>query len=300
MNKKSTLEAFINSPYFSIKHTNYFDIYDKLLTSYIGKRITLVEVGILDGGSLFLWREFLGEGARIIGVDLNPEAIKWREYGFEIFIGDQSDPQFWVEFFSIVGNIHVLLDDGGHRNDQQVVTVNSAIPYILDGGMIIVEDTHTSFMKFEHFPKYSFIKFLEGKVKSLYARSDELNFAKDAFSKSVHSLEFFTGICVLHINRILCVDTKRIENCKDRSYQSDFRYNMDGRLHSLIRKAYEWVSWDYLTVERVKRYPRISRVLQIRTVRNFIRLFIVPIRSFLYLLLQLFNMCSLTKHIGFW
>ena len=86
MENKSTFQAFSSSPYFSIKHTNYFDIYDKLLSKYIGKEITFVEVGILDGGSLFMWRDFFGKNARIIGVELNPEAIKWREHGFSIYI----------------------------------------------------------------------------------------------------------------------------------------------------------------------------------------------------------------------
>ena len=28
---------------------------------------------------------------RIIGIDFNPSAKRWKEYGFEIFIGNQSD-----------------------------------------------------------------------------------------------------------------------------------------------------------------------------------------------------------------
>jgi len=85
-----------------------------------------------------MWREFFGESARIIGVELNPDAIKWREHGFEIFIGNQSDPKFWETFFSEVGKIEVLLDDGGHRNYQQIITVNSSLPHVHDGGLIII------------------------------------------------------------------------------------------------------------------------------------------------------------------
>lgn len=66
MGDKSTFRSFLNSPYFSIKHTNYFDVYDKLLTKFVGETITFVEIGILDGGSLFMWRDFLGKNARII------------------------------------------------------------------------------------------------------------------------------------------------------------------------------------------------------------------------------------------
>jgi hypothetical protein len=43
--------------------------------------------------------------------------------------------------------IDILLDDGGHTNLCQIVTVNESIPNINDGGKIIIEDVGTSFMK---------------------------------------------------------------------------------------------------------------------------------------------------------
>ena len=295
MNENSTFQSFKNSPYFSIKHTNYFEVYDKLMNKFVGESITFVEIGILDGGSLFMWRDFFGKNARIIGVDLNPEATKWREHGFEIFIGDQSDSNFWAEFFSEIGNIHVLLDDGGHRNDQQIVTTTCALPHILDGGLLIIEDTQTSFMKFESFPKYSFISFLKSKVNSLNARSGDLEIKKDLFSSAVHSIEFFTGICVLHVNRALSTMTQRIENKGVRSNSSDFRYNTDGSMNSFLRCTYNWLSWDYLSDQRKVKYPRASKFLQVPLVRGLIRIVIIPIRSVNYFLLQMINLYNLKK-----
>ena len=32
-----------------------------------------------------MWKNWLGDKARIIGIDLNPEAKKWVDTGFEIF-----------------------------------------------------------------------------------------------------------------------------------------------------------------------------------------------------------------------
>ena len=114
MKNTKSFKSFSKSPYYSTKHSTYFDTYDLLLEKYKGKKITFVEVGIWGGGSLFMWRDFFGPKARIIGIDLNPEAIKWEKDGFEIFIGNQSDPAFWEDFISKVGPIDVLLDDGGH------------------------------------------------------------------------------------------------------------------------------------------------------------------------------------------
>jgi len=117
VNKVSTHDSFLKSPYFSLKHGNYFPIYDELLLKFVGQPITFIEIGVLEGGSLFMWRDFFGKNARVIGIDMNPEAAKWREHGFEIFIGDQSSPKFWKELHEKVGSVNVVLDDGGHRND---------------------------------------------------------------------------------------------------------------------------------------------------------------------------------------
>lgn len=212
------------------------------------------------------------------------------------YIGDQSDPSFWLNFFDEVGDIDVLLDDGGHRNNQQINTVKSSLPHLRDEGIIIIEDTQTSFIKFESFQRFSFVSFLTGKIRSLYSRSGEVKIEDDLFSKSVHSLEFFTGVCALHINRNLCMATQRIENHGIKSHQSDFRYNTDGKLQTFLRKAYDWISWDYPSIERTKKYPRICAVAQVDGVKKLLRFFIIPLRSLMYLLLKVLNLINLRKH----
>ena len=91
MKNLNSYKSFMKSPYNSIKHSTYFDSYDYFFNDYIGKEITFLEIGVLAGGSLFMWRDYFGPKARIIGIDFNPNAKKWEEHGFEIFIGSQSD-----------------------------------------------------------------------------------------------------------------------------------------------------------------------------------------------------------------
>ena len=98
-----SFKFFKTSKYYSTKHKNYFKIYDHIFKKYIGKKIILVEIGVLSGGSLFMWKNFFEGNAEIIGIDLNPIAKKWEKYGFKIFIGNQSDPNFWRNFFKKVG-----------------------------------------------------------------------------------------------------------------------------------------------------------------------------------------------------
>jgi hypothetical protein len=92
---KKIEDSFFKSPYKSIKYNSYFNTYENLFSNFINKKITFIEIGVLNGGSLFMWKDYLGENARIIGIDNNPEALRWEKYGFEIFIGDQGDPVFW-------------------------------------------------------------------------------------------------------------------------------------------------------------------------------------------------------------
>lgn len=198
---KNTLsyKAYLKSPYKSIKHSTYFEIYDELFSRYRNKKITFVEVGVLGGGSLFMWREFFGPQARIIGVDLNPSAKKWEEHGFEIFIGSQSDENFWDEFINNIGPVDLVLDDGGHTYEQQIVTTEMLLSLVKDNGMLVVEDTHTSYMMGFGSKNYSFINYTKSMIDKINYRFGEFNL-KPAESR-VWSVQSFESIIAFHINR---------------------------------------------------------------------------------------------------
>ena len=79
------------------KHQNYFQIYDEYLKKYIDKNITFVEIGVANGDSLSIWKNFF-KNARIIGIDLNDKCKIFEEDNVEVIIGDQADPKFWRNF----------------------------------------------------------------------------------------------------------------------------------------------------------------------------------------------------------
>ena len=170
--KTNSYKSFIKSKYLSLKYKNYFFIYDKLFNEYKNKNITFVEIGVFSGGSLFMWKNFFGKKARIIGIDLNPESKKFEKYGFKIFIGDQSKENFWKTFFQKVGKVDLVLDDGGHTNYQQIITTNCCIPNIKDNGMLVVEDVHTSFIRNKWYnpSKYSYINYCKKLIEDINSR----------------------------------------------------------------------------------------------------------------------------------
>ena len=218
--------AFCKSPFFCVKSTSYFHVYDKIFADLRDRAITFVEIGVFEGGSLHMWRDFFGKQARIIGVDLNPAAEKFRDDGFEIFIGDQSQPEFWIEFFQNVGQIDVLLDDGGHRFSQQIITVEHALPFVKDGGLIVVEDTHTSYMKeFGGPSSKSFVSYAKDIVDGINLRYESIRTKNPEVR--VHSVQFFDSMVVFAINRPQCVLSSLETNSRASMGNEDFRWHGD-------------------------------------------------------------------------
>ena len=226
------IKLFKSSPKYSIKWDNYFNIYSNILKKFVIKKIIFVEVGVGNGGSLFMWKKFFGKKARIIGIELNPEAKKLEKSGFEIFIGDQANPNFWKNFYKQVGKIDILLDDGGHKNIQQITTFMESIRYINNGGKIIVEDTHTSFMKkkgFKNPSKYSFINFCFHLIENMHRRNPMLEKNLNYYSKKIKQINFHDSIVEIDITENKSLKySQLLENNKQlRYYFTDYRHKGD-------------------------------------------------------------------------
>ena len=222
---KKIKNSFIKSKYLSNKHLNYFDVYDDLLKDYIDKEIIFVEIGVLNGGSLFMWRDYFGPKARIIGIDLNPAAKKFEKDGFEIFIGDQEKPEFLNDLFKKIGKIDILLDDGGHTNNQQIVTTLNSIENIKDGGLLIIEDTHASYMKeFGNPSENSFVNFSKKNIDYINFRFPNIGEIKEIFYQNVFSIIFFESIICYKINRKFCKKNIPVKNQGENLNHKDFRY----------------------------------------------------------------------------
>lgn len=179
-----------------------------------------------------MWREFFGPKARIIGVDLNPNAKKWEAHGFEIFIGSQSDEGFWNDFLKAIGEIDVVLDDGGHTYLQQIVSTEMLLPHIKDGGMLVVEDTHTSYMKRFGPRRYSFANYVKNMFDKINYRFSEFETKKS--ETRVWSVQCFESIVAFHVNR-KATNVKSVSTSNDGIDDSavDYRYHQTFRVGSL-------------------------------------------------------------------
>jgi len=235
MKNSLSYQAYVKSPYKSVKHSTYFEVYDELFSRYINKNITFVEIGVLGGGSLFMWREYFGPKARIIGVDLNPKALKWEEHGFEIFIGSQSDKNFWGKFINDIGPIDVVLDDGGHTYYQQIITTEMLLSNIKDNGMLVVEDTHTSYMSGFGPKRFTFVNYTKKMMDKINLRFEQFN--TTSADKRVWSVQSFESIIAFHINRPASnLLSESTNNNGNDDLAKDFRFH-DNQLNNTFQKV---------------------------------------------------------------
>ena len=147
-----------------------------------------------------MWRKLFGEEARIIGIDLNPQALRWKDHGFEIIVGDQSDPEFWDVALERIGKIDVLIDDGGHTYRQQIQTLLSVLQNVNDGGLVIVEDTHTSYMRGFGPKRLSLVRFAHSITHSINRRFSAF-LTGEARPPEIWSVEFFESVVAFRVDR---------------------------------------------------------------------------------------------------
>ena len=181
----------------------------------------------------------------MIGIDLNPECKQFEGNGVEIVIGNQSDPIFWDEFFKKYGKVDIVLDDGGHTNYQQIKTVNSCVPNIKDGGILITEDIHTSYIKDKWYnpSKYSFINFSKKLIDDINSRFPGIKQFNYSLKKYVYSIQHFESITVFNINQKLCKKNQYIENNKIYLNPKEFRSKLDEKsFFYKIKKIFKFKS----------------------------------------------------------
>lgn len=127
------------------KWDHYFDVYERYFCCFLDRPIVLLEIGVNQGGSLEMWRNYFHPDSIIIGVDINPQCKIFEKDNIFIEIGSQDDPLFWNFVMQKYSNFDIIIDDGGHVMKQQIVSFVELFPRLNNGGIYLCEDTHTSY-----------------------------------------------------------------------------------------------------------------------------------------------------------
>ena len=167
------------------KWRHYFDVYHRHFAKFVGTEVTVVEIGVYSGGSLGMWREYLGDGAQVIGVDIEPACVAYEGENVRIFIGDQADPEFWARFRAAVPHVDIVIDDGGHESPQQIATLEALLGHLRPGGVFVCEDLVGSHNAFHHY------------VCGLSRHLNAARSAPNALQRSIESVSFYPYVTVI-------------------------------------------------------------------------------------------------------
>ena len=117
------------------KWKHYFPIYERHFHDFVYKSVTLLEIGVASGGSLQMWKRYLGPHATIIGIDILAECKAYEEDQIEVRVGSQQDTNFLQSVIDEFGVPDIVLDDGSHRMSDTLTTFEFLYPRLPKNGV---------------------------------------------------------------------------------------------------------------------------------------------------------------------
>ena len=132
----------------SSKGHDYCSVYERFLKPKRNERLKLLEIGVFKGGSLRMWQAFFPHGT-VQGADFDPKTKTHTK--IPVAIGNQGDVDF-LKKLGEMGPWDVIIDDGSHRWDHQLLFYETMWKYLKPGGLMSIEDMHTSYMKHKQRP----------------------------------------------------------------------------------------------------------------------------------------------------
>lgn len=182
------------------KIDHFFDVYEPHFARFRGTQVRVLEIGVDQGGSLTLWRSYFGPQARVHGIDIDPKTADAAPAGTRVHIGSQADVAFLRSVARSHGPFDIVIDDGSHLMQHQLVSFETLYPLLSDRGIYVCEDAFTSYWK--EFggginAEHTFIEYAKSLVDELHAywAFDEGVVPSD-FTRSTRAIHFYSGTVV--------------------------------------------------------------------------------------------------------
>jgi hypothetical protein len=160
----------------------YTGIYSLLFAPYQDTKIVFVEIGIEDNASMKMWDNYFSM-AEIYGFEYYPEKIKKaKKDKLKKVIYKEMDvtsmPSIKKEFKKLPKPPQIVIDDSTHQFDDQIKIIQSVLPFMPSGGILVIEDIFRD----EKEERY---------VEALSKLEKQISYA--TFITAEHKLEFSLG-----------------------------------------------------------------------------------------------------------
>jgi len=179
------------------KWTQYFAVYRELFGPLILKPMRILEIGVLNGAGLRLWRRYFSHPSTVvIGIDIESGCARFDAptEGIHVRIGSQADPIFLQQVIEEFGPFDLIIDDGSHRSSHMIASFNSLFAEGLkESGIYFVEDLHANYWPAWRDTARSFLDVCKELVEHMHAHyrqaSPSLFLVAKASHQSMAALE---------------------------------------------------------------------------------------------------------------
>jgi hypothetical protein len=120
-------------------HSYCDQFYEQELARYRSQHVSLVEIGIDQGGSLILWAEYF-QNARILGIDLQLRGDCQKNCGAYPNIMLSIGNAYMYESLVCYPEMDIFIDDGPHDPGSQIWAVKNLSHRVRPGGLFVIED----------------------------------------------------------------------------------------------------------------------------------------------------------------
>lgn len=162
----------------------YTIFYEGIFRAIKNDHLKIAELGILDGGSLRMWRDYF-TNSEIYGFDNDRNLITNFKNSHRITLNhiDVTDKDNIVQSLkSLNCTFDIIIDDTTHRLEDQIKIIKNAYQYLRPGGVLIIEDIFKSTREndyinplkniLEYFSDYYFID-LDSKRKNSHGWNND-------------------------------------------------------------------------------------------------------------------------------
>lgn len=126
---------------------SYIGVYEEMLEPIRMSPINLLEIGVFEGGSLFMWHRYL-QNAQIYGIDNGTWKENRSKAKFELtcrldrvhYIEADATDRERIEDLLPDTRFDVIIDDGSHNLEDQQASLSIFWKMLRTGGTYIIED----------------------------------------------------------------------------------------------------------------------------------------------------------------
>ena len=150
----------------SDKWASYLPYYDQLFAPLRKQPITLLEIGVQNGGSLETWSNYFDSATLLLGCDIDPKCaeLRYDDPRVKVVVGDANVGTTFAAINAICNQFDVVIDDGSHKSNDVLNSFVNYFPMVKPGGVYVVEDAHCLYMNdfgggvLHEFGAYAFFK----------------------------------------------------------------------------------------------------------------------------------------------